>query len=283
MKDNDQRRQRQRNIEVAVIGIVILGATAVDIATNAHYATLLALSGMVLFLVRAEQRNKRTLRSMQFDMFDHWAQAQHMQTLLHLIRPTAPLPNARKWAASPDFLSLIASEIIRNRPSMVVEASCGLSTIVIGYLLKAQQESGHEGRCIALEENPAYARDCQKQIELHGLEAFVSVEHAPIVERDGQTWYAPVAQIDGQKIDLLVVDGPSPSKQNPLPRAPAVACLAPNLADDVVILLDDGNRETEKATVRQWCDSSGFRFRSDYIQTEKGTWRLERLQEGGAE
>lgn len=276
MSDSSNAVRRRRNTEVVAAAVLVVIATGIDLLTGTYHAMLLVLGGIGVITVRAERRNKRLHGELRAALADDWAQAQHMNTLLHLIRPVAPLPTARDWAASPDFLSLIAAEVIRKRPAVVVEASCGLSSLVIGYLLQAQRQQGGEGRCIALEEDADYARACREQIALHGLSDVVEVVHAPIDADPASPWYGDTTALDGLTIDLLVVDGPSPSAGGTLPRAPAVDRLRDRLAADATILLDDGDRQTECQTVEQWTNDAGLGLVGVYVPLEKGAWRVSR-------
>jgi hypothetical protein len=53
---------------------------------------------------------------------------------------TAPLPDTRGWAASPDLLKRTSELIHQQRPDLIVEAGSGVSTIVYGRIL--QEQSG---------------------------------------------------------------------------------------------------------------------------------------------
>ena len=47
-----------------------------------------------------------------------------------------PLPPMRGWAGSPDFLLVIANEVLARKPKLIVECSSGVSTIVIARCLE---------------------------------------------------------------------------------------------------------------------------------------------------
>ncbi len=280
MASNSTSSKQRNQVEMrAAIAAVVL-ASIIDWLTGTYHAMLLVLGLIGVVTVRAERRNKQFHGALRQALAHDWQQSQHWTTLLQFIRPTAPLPSARDWAASPDFLSVVATEVLRRRPAVVVEASCGLSTVVIGYLLKAQRDAGLPGRCISLEENATYADACREQVALHGLSDVVDVVHAPVSGKPGEAWYTDLSALEGVTIDMLVVDGPSPSADGSLPRAPALARLRAQLADDVVILLDDGARDTERQTVEQWTAELPS-LTSEYLPLEKGAWRLVRGDHSG--
>ena len=275
MASTASSRKNRKHVETRLAAGAVVLATIIDGLTGTYHAMLLVLGLIGVVTVRAERSNKRFHADLRASLAHDWRQSQQWSTLVQVLRPVAPLPPARDWAASPDFLSLVASEVLRRQPAVVVEASCGLSTLVVGYLLKAQREAGLPGRCVSLEENAAYAAACREQVALHGLSDVVEVIHAPVSGEAGDVWYSDLSAVQGLTIDLLVVDGPSPAGEGSLPRAPALQKLQSQLADNVVIILDDGARETEHQTVAQWTAEQPS-LRSEYLPLEKGAWRLVR-------
>ena len=93
-------------------------------------------------------------------------------------------------------------------------------------------------------------------------------------------WYEPsfVKEIK-QNIDLLIIDGP-PRIINKNARFPAIPLLKEYFTDDTVILLDDGRRKDEQNTVKLWLKELD-KFNVDYFNTEKGTFKLSKIEEYG--
>ena len=93
-------------------------------------------------------------------------------------------------------------------------------------------------------------------------------------------WYEPsfVKEIK-QNIDLLIVDGP-PRIINKNARFPTIPLLKEYFTDDTVILLDDGRRKDEQNTVKLWLKELD-KFTVDYFNTEKGTFKLSKIEEYG--
>jgi hypothetical protein len=113
-------------------------------------------------------------------------------------------------------------------------------------------------------------------LKMHGLSNLATVVYAPLVEHtiDGEKflWYDPRALEGIESADLLVVDGP-PGRVCPLARYPALPKLAPKLAANAAILLDDGDRSSEQEIVQRWCAKYPS-LKSTYLSTEKGGFEL---------
>jgi hypothetical protein len=96
--------------------------------------------------------------------------------LYFTLQPSLPLPPTRGWAASPDFLKVVAEMVLKQHPALVVEAGSGVSTLVIGSCLKRLGS----GRLVSLEHEERYADNTRSLVELHGLADFVDVQYCPI-------------------------------------------------------------------------------------------------------
>ena len=93
-------------------------------------------------------------------------------------------------------------------------------------------------------------------------------------------WYDTsfLEKID-RKIELLIVDGP-PRIINKNSRYPAIPLLKKYFKENTVILLDDGRRKDEPNTVKLWLKELD-KFNVDYFNTEKGTFKLSKIEEYG--
>jgi len=197
---------------------------------------------------------------------------------LRELHPRFPLPSMRvpgNWTATPDFAQILMGLIEQERPRVVVELGSGVSSVVCGYTV----EKNGEGRVVSLDHERAYAEKSQELVASHDLQACVNVRHAALREYSlsGETWrwYDEAALHDVQLIDLLIVDGP-PAAGRPWARYPALPLLMKKLSDRAVIVLDDGVRKDEREIVRRWLKEFAG-FRSEYLQTEKGTFILRRI------
>ncbi len=202
-------------------------------------------------------------------LFGQLRAAAYLDGILGL--PGPPLP-MRRAAASPDFLLLIADEISKCKPSVVLDLGSGSSTVVAARCL---QQSGH-GHVFSLDHDPRYAELTRQLLSVYGLTQWATVVDAPLVPSQwGEHWYSlanlPAA---AQHAELLLVDGP-PAWQIPLARYPALPMLAERLAPGCVILVDDANRKGERRMLERW-KSEFPAFTQEHHPCEKGAVVLRR-------
>lgn len=168
-----------------------------------------------------------------------------------LIRPRAPMPALRGWAASPDVLRLLAEQMRRRRPKLIVECGSGSSSIWLGYLAECLAPA----RVVCLEHDERFAENSRDLIDAHDLGDVVEVRLAPLTEWKSGTrtysWYDTEALADLTDIGLLFVDGP-PGTVCPQARYPAIPLLLPRCGAEAVVVLDDTRREEEKAISDRW-------------------------------
>lgn len=167
-----------------------------------------------------------------------------------LLKNIKLLPSSRGWAASPDFLIKLIELILKRRPATVLELGSGVSTVVVGLTLK----QNNYGELISIDHDQNYYEISRENILFNEIENYVRLYHCPIKhDVNGIKWYDLEKVSFGNKVDLLIVDGP-PGKLQRNARMPALTNLFPHLADNAVILLDDANREDEKKIIREWSD-----------------------------
>lgn len=202
-------------------------------------------------------------------------EGQRQQYALNQIRPLlGDLPiDLSGWAADPVLVHNAIRLVIDTRPSFVVECGSGSSTIAIARTLRACG-----GRMVSLEHDEKYAQRTREMLRLHGLDDLATVVTAPLVSRDvgGQTfqWYTPAYEpLLSQPIEMLMVDGP-PGSLGERSRYPAVPILRSHLAEQCWILLDDGNRLSERDVARAWSEDLGATL--TYLEGGRGGWLLQR-------
>ncbi|NJK55994.1 MAG: class I SAM-dependent methyltransferase [Pleurocapsa sp. SU_5_0] len=200
-------------------------------------------------------------------------QIESLFSIFSTLKPQLPLPTTRGWAASPDLLKEIISLIHRQKPQLVVEASSGVSTLIIAYCL---QRLG-TGKLISLEHESKFAQATQSHLSLHGLDDVATVIYAPLVEVEINgakwLWYDLTKVKIPEAIDLLIVDGP-PGTTQKLARYPAVPMLHEKLSKDAMVMLDDGARADERRIVEQWM--AEFKMsHSEYLPLEKGAYLIQ--------
>lgn len=219
---------------------------------------LLLLS--VLLLLRMVQLIWDRQQRRRFD----YDQLEALIGIQQYLRPGVVLPAMRNYAGSPDFLRLLIELLERHRPQVVVEASSGVSSIIISeWLLRHAPEARH----YALENEAFYADQTRERIR----NPHSYVLHAPLRSQtiDGQSysWYDLSVLPETAPIEMIVVDGP-PYHLNEQARYPALPLLADRLADRYVVLLDDAARPQEAATAERWAEE--FALKLTWVDVEKG-------------
>jgi len=219
---------------------------------------LLLLIGLSMYTFHKVRR----IHLMQYQLQNHYQRFpdtinltyQQIQALIVLDRrlnlPFA-LPPLRGWAASPDFLLLLAEHVHRQQPEVMVECSSGASTVVLAQCAK-QNNKGH---VFSLEQDVDYANKTRQELIKQGLQDWATVIDAPLqgYSFSGQIyqWYTLNDGIKFKPIDMLVIDGP-PASLNRCARYPAGPLLLPLLNKNGVVFLDDADRADEQEIVKNW-------------------------------
>jgi predicted O-methyltransferase YrrM len=204
-----------------------------------------------------------------------YTQIQSYMDLTRILRLDFPLPLLRGWAASPDFLLVIAKHVLDAKPGAVLECSSGASTVVLARML---QQNG-KGHVYSLEHDPVFAKKTIDELGRHGLSSWATVITAPLVDLKsipGHRWYdlSAVPNALGE-VDMLVIDGP-PDRTCFMARYPAFPELKARLSPSSAIFMDDSNRDHEKQSVDRWLtDDADWTLES--LPCEKGCAKLSRL------
>lgn len=178
-------------------------------------------------------------------------QSESLAKLYHLtgLEPGA-LPPTRGWAASPDFLLVLARHILENKPGVVVECGSGVSTIVITQCLK-QLGTGH---LYSLDHDLHFSNKTMHELSTLELSEWVTMNSSPLTDHqiDGQDWsWYSIDKLDCPAIDMLVIDGP-PAGVDGLARYPAGPILFPKLNEEAKVFLDDAARPGEQEVISRW-------------------------------
>ena len=177
------------------------------------------------------------------------------------------LPYTEHWSAGADFLDLVVEHCLQEKPSVVLECSSGLSTLL---LARCCQLNGL-GHVWSLENGKEYAQATQAALAFYGLDNTATVLHAPLVatnigNREFQ-WYT-LSGLSVSEIDLLVIDGP-PGFIQEHSRYPALPLLMEKLNSHCTVYLDDAARTDERELVGQW-QSDYPSAQHSFIETERG-------------
>lgn len=249
---------------MAIELIPAVGAVASVLALVAVYVAYQKLSGMVQTQLKESRQNADNAV----------AQIEGLMALYARAGGLPSFPRSRNWAASPDMLHGLVNLVQVRRPQIVIECSSGLSTLVLANEMRRMGR----GKVISLEHEGYYADATRAMLKAHGLEDWAQVLHAPLREvkiNDWTgSWYDTSVLPDGERAQLLVVDGP-PSTTSPLARYPALPMLVSRLAPGAVVVADDADRTDERTMVERWIrDQPGLK-RLAMPSCEKGCVALE--------
>ena len=165
-------------------------------------------------------------------------------------------------AAGPEFYTHIANDIVVNQRKNIVEAGAGLSTALIGRLLKVNQP---QSRLISIEHDAQWLAVVEKLVERDGTRDCITFCHAPLAHQptvhkalqqnapEASGWYSHDALNAfpfPEAIDALIIDGPP--ALHPLARYGAIPYFIGRLAGNSVIFLHDVDRAGERAIVDRW-------------------------------
>ena len=189
--------------------------------------------------------------------------------LQRLVPMPLPMPRPGTWAASEDLLLWLAGYVLEHRPMLVVDLGSGQSSV---WMAAAMRTAGYAGRVIGVDHDEAFAQGTRDLGRRQGVEAWLSVVHAPLREQviEGRTvsWYDLDALAGIDDIDLLSIDGP-PGQGAAQARWPALPALHDRLSARATVVLDDMIRHDEQEILDDWMGRyTGFGV--ERLQFEKG-------------
>jgi predicted O-methyltransferase YrrM len=231
---------------------LLLGQRADRRAASAELRESIAALGRVIETTLASKRDLENFeRRLRQGTAEDEAQMEAYTQLTQLLPPRTPLPRTRGWAASPDFLLTVVDIVLQRRPGLVVDVGSGLTTV---WEALACESIGF-GRVVAIDHDEQFGRATDHLVGRQGLAGRAEVRFAPLTEQRAADrdvlWYDAKALHGLDLIDVVVVDGP-PGTTGPLARFPALPLLWDRLSPDAVIVLDDADRDDERATVEEW-------------------------------
>jgi len=263
-------KTKPKEIIAIVFVLVVLTIIGLVVGSYVGYGNSIAIAvdlGFVIFV--AVELVRRLKIHLTKEIRDGVAQNEAYMALLDTVKPRIPLPPTRGWAASPDFLRLVAQHIIELKPHQMVELGAGVSSIISGYILEKQGS----GKLTSFEHDTDYANKYRQILDLHGLSAYIDIYDKPFKQYDinGKQWTWYDFPEMGQ-IDLLIIDGPPKHIQH-LARYPALPLLKKHLKPGSVILADDTNRKDLQEIVKLWkqeFDNWSF----ENLPAEKGAYKI---------
>lgn len=271
---------------VSLSGFFFAGVTFVALLLQEFSLAIISLIGSILLVSQVLLTHKigqidNIIKSNLTSVCDalknqsltEYRQLEAFIVITKLLDLSAPLPQLRHWAASPDFLALTLNLILKadKNEIVIIECGSGSSTIIMGLALKQK----NRGRLIAIEHNAKYAADTLENIKLHSLVSNVDVLVCPLVDctigTEHHLWYDIGNIFSNITCDFLIIDGPP--ADTTYARYPALPLLSGTFKESTLIILDDGARLEETTTVSRWRDEDRVN-NIRYFETEKGAYVL---------
>jgi hypothetical protein len=165
----------------------------------------------------------------------------------------------------PFCLLHIINDIVINKRKNIIEFGAGISTIVIGRLIRKNKLNV---KLLSIEHNAGWAKLLEELLKSEGLENCIKVVHAPLKEcnlaMDYNEWYdlsVLKTEMIGSPFDMVIVDGPpawEPSKEKS--RYPALPFMRDFLSEKSSIYLDDADRAGEQSILQLWGNKYSIKF-----------------------
>ena len=257
----------------------LLGATSWTAATPVIIALAIGISILHYWKTlhfQAMREGQRQANNRLSLLDDHISETQGLVQLSSYNHPY-PMPFGGSWALTPDAAVVLAREIALSRPQTIVELGSGVSTVLIGRMLK---QAG-TGQLFSLDHDAGWAAETRRHIEASALQDHVVVLDAPLAKQPfgGQEfdWYQVPEQLkQAGSIDLIIVDGPPQALDpNGMPRYPALPAFLAQLSPKAMIYVDDAKRPQEQAMIARWLQENPG-FTSRMLETVPGTCLLSR-------
>ena len=154
-------------------------------------------------------------------------------------------------ALRPLSAAYILNEIVINRREQIIEFGSGISTILIGRLIKKNKL---KTRLVSVEHNKEWSEVLKNILSEEELSEFVTVLYIDLkktITPFGEVkWYEVgklKQEIKSLSFDMVIIDGPPANEPKLIhSRYPGLEIMKNYLKDDYCIILDDVNRNGEK-------------------------------------
>lgn len=211
------------------------------------------------------------------------------------------IPAFHGWPISPDLGVFLLEQMRAQHYDLIIEFGSGTST---SLLAKAAEILGRNDprkeasrikpasitRIVSFEHDALYYEKTLKMLKARGLEDYVQLTHAPLVEwNESDTSYLfydckeslntiSRQYTTGQSRILLLIDGP-PGSTCPNARYPAVPHVFEALGENKIdVVLDDATRPAERYVIELWqryWKQRSHRYHENLLPSEKGLYYAE--------
>lgn len=165
----------------------------------------------------------------------------------------------------PFCLVHMLNDIIINSRRTIIEFGSGISTILIGRLIKKIKLNA---TLLSIENDLNWIKALSEILRAEQIDDVVNVQYAPLkstkLALDNNKWYDVKIlkeHVKDTKFDMVIIDGPAawePGKGRS--RYPAVPFIANKLDKNFSIYLDDAIRPGEREVIKLWEAEYGINF-----------------------
>jgi hypothetical protein len=167
------------------------------------------------------------------------------------------------WSALDEFLRIGIDHVLKTE-GPILECGTGLSTLLFGVIA---QQRGVE--YWALEHLPEWSDKISQRLAHYNIRT-VRVSTAPLRRYDGFDWYDPPMHEMPRRFSLVVCDGPPSQTRGG--RYGLGPMMQRHLKAGCVVLLDDAEREHERAIASRWQSELGAE--AEFVEGRKPLIRL---------
>lgn len=167
----------------------------------------------------------------------------------------------------PFCLAFMLNEITINKRVSILEFGSGLSTILVGRLLKSENI---KGKIVSVEHDEKWVEYLNEIIRKEQMDDVINIIHAPLEQKTKKggyefNWY-DTKMIDAKTkdtfFDMLIIDGPPAFQEDKiLSRYPALPYISERLNNNHVIFIDDVHRKGETLTKNYYEEEYNMKFR----------------------
>ncbi len=166
----------------------------------------------------------------------------------------------------PFCLAHIINDIIINSRNSIIEFGSGISTIMIGRLIKKNKL---DTKIVSIEHDEGWVKVLSQILRNEQIDDVIELQYIPLttckLAIDNNDWYDLKILKDytnGKKFDMVIIDGPPAWEVNKSrARYPAVPFISNKLAKKFSIYLDDAVRAGEQDIIKLWESEYGVNFK----------------------
>lgn len=162
------------------------------------------------------------------------------------------------WALAAPSIEFLVTEARRLRPKAVLEFGCGVSTIVLAWLMRELYGTPSQPVVFSIEQSDDFLRTTETRLRTLGLMENVRLLHAPMMPQNIcnisiACYRLPEAELAAflgdARPDFVLIDGPAGSYGSRFGTVPLVHRF---LQEKAAIYMDDALRDSELAIADCW-------------------------------